>query len=327
MEKYLVITAKKNDVYSLVEIDSDSLKITKAVKIRGTNIPSFSDNCRPINFSIENGVIKESMGSLDRLKVKDGICSCIILQELVNMTGVILGYRLLNPSNFSIMALKKNDILLRQKNSPIPILQNGIIRGNKINCYPASPFPRCVIGSKPKAKPEKIKLSDDMNKESKESNDFLSQFTSEQRRELFLANKDGVPVSLIANPKLSPQQMRVLWVSKKNGAFSEYFAKPEYSVDVMMFYADRLLTSQMTNACADLLSRPSYSVAMLTELYLAICEGIDYSSFINMGSAEEMRIQREMLRSSLWDSSSNVRLDEFISDGLAFANKVRNSKN
>lgn len=321
MERYMIITSKQNEMCVLVEVNSDTLQVVNKAVIRDTDIPNVVRGCRPINFSIENGVLKESMGSFERLEVKDGVRPCIVLQELATSVGTIMGYRLFNPANYSIVALKKEDIIARQAKSPIPILQNGIIRGNKVSCYPNSPFPRFIIGTKTRTSAKKVKLSDNKKEEAKHNNNFLSQFSPEQRREISLAKKDGVPVKLIANPDLTPEQMRVLWVSKKKGAYSEYFASPRYSVEVMKFYADRLVTQQMVKECGDLLSRTDYDVDKLSELYLAVCEGVDYSSFIDMESADEMRVQREKLRSKLWDTK--VEEDEYINNAVKFAEKLK----
>lgn len=323
MERYMIITAKQNAMCVLVEVNSDTLQIVNKAVIRDTDIPNAVRGCRPINFSIENGVLKESMGSFERLKVKDGIRPCIVLQELTTSVGTIMGYRLFNPANYSIVALKKEDIIARQSKSSIPILQNGIIRGNKVSCYPNSPFPKFIIGTKTRTSAKKVKLSGGSKEETQHNSNLLNQsmFTPEQRRELSLAKKDGVSLKLIANPDLSPEQMRVLWVSKKKGAYSEYFASPRYSVEVMKFYADRLVTQQMVKECGDLLSRPDYDVNRLSELYLAVCEGVDYSSFIDMKSADEMRVQREKLRSKLWDTK--IEEDEYINSAVKFAEKLK----
>ena len=321
MERYVVITEKKDDMSVVVEINSDTLQVVNRAVLRDIDIPNAVAGCRPINFSIENGVLKETMGSFSRLQVKDGVRPCIVLQELATSVGSIVGYRLFNPTNYSIVALKKEDIVARQANSSIPILQNVIIRGNKVNCYPNSSFPRFIIGTKTRTAVKKTKLSSNKKEEAKQNNNFLSQFTPEQRRELSLAKKEGIPVKLIANPELSSEQMRILWVSKKKGAYSEYFANPKYSPEVMKFYADRLVTQQMVKECSDLLNRPDYGVDKLSELYLAVCEGIDYSQFIDLGSADEMRVQREKLRSKLWDTP--IEADKYINSAVKYAEKLK----
>ena len=324
MERYVAIIAKSDKMYVLVEINSDTLQVVRNVVIRDTDVPMAIQGCRPINFTIENGVPKDSMGSFDRLEIRDGVRPHIVVQELATSLGTIVGYRLLNPSTGLITAMKKEDIIARQAKSSVPLLQNGIIRGNKVNCYSHSKFPRFIIGTKTRTAVRKPKLSEHTENKSKESNDFLSQFTPEQRREISLAKKDEIDVRLIANPELSPKQMRVLWVSKKKGAYSEYFSSPKYSVEVMKFYADRLMTQQMVKECSDLLARPDYDVDNLAELYLSVCEGIDYSSFIDLNSAEEMRVQRERLRSKLW--GTDIEIGDYINSAVKYAEKLKSGK-
>ena len=322
MERYVAITSVSNKMYNLVEINSDTLQIVRNVTVDDNSILYAVSGCRPINFSIRAGVVVDSTGSFDRLKIRAGVTPHIVVQELATSVGTIVGYRLLNPYNFNIIALKKEDIIARQSKSDVPLLQNGIIRGNKVNCYKYSKFPRYVIGTKTRTATKKHKNVVDRNMSTSETNEFLSKFSPEQRRELSLAKKDGVPIRLIANPDLSPKQMRVLWVSKKNGAYSEYFSSPKYSEEVMKFYADRLITQQMVRECSDLLSRPDYGVDKLTELYLAVCEGIDYSSFIDADTAEEMYVERERLRKNLWGSSLTMSGD-YINDAVKFAEKLK----
>lgn len=326
MERYLVITDKSGDIYTLVSIIADASKVTveNVARLQKNQVLEVSRGCRLLNFDIAENDIKETRGRLDRLKPSDNIVPCIVLQELATSAGTILGYRLLNPLNYSITAMKKEDIVERQKKSSVPILQNGIIRGNCINCYPFSDFPKVIVGVKKHEPVRKVRNVKEVKNSTEDDNNFLSQFTPEQRKELALAKKDGVPIRLIADPKLSPQQMRVLWVSKaKYGSCSEYFASPKYSVDVMKFYADRLVTEQMVKECADLLNRPDFSLEKLEILYLAICEGVDYSTFIDAPTAEEMRVEYEMARAKMWGTVDAPEFGDTINNAVEFARKLK----
>lgn len=319
---YMAIVAKDNNLFTFVDIDSNSLTVVRRATVTEPYIIPETRGKILLNFSIdENRRVAETQGSFDRLSVKDGTTPHIVVQELATSVGTIVGYRLLNPQTNMIFALKKEDIIKRQSSSSVPLLQNGIIRGNKINCYSHSKFPRFIIGTRTRTAVRRPKVVDEKKVQAAKNNDFLSQFSPEQRRELSKAKSNDIDIRLIANPNLSSEQMRVLWISKKNGAYSEYFAKPEYSVDVMKFYADRLVTQQMVKECADLLARPSYSVDKLSELYLAVCEGIDYSSFLDADNAEEMYVQRERLREDLWGSS--VSDSDYVNDAVKLAEKLK----
>lgn len=329
MEQLYAVILGTQDVngrkgYSFATVNPDTLQVKhNGVFDEATLVKNLNQNYNLINFGIENGRLVERCGSFSRLEAKDGVQPQIVIQELATANGAIKGYRLLNPANGKILSLRKEDILARQEKCKVPLLQNGIIRGNKINCYPNSPFPRYTIGATPRNTLKKPSIG---SKVKETSNDFLSKFTPEQKKELASAKKEGIDLRLIANPNLSPEQMRVLWVAKKKGAYSEYFARPEYSVEVMKFYADRLVTVKTAKDCADLLAKPDYDVDKLTELYLAVCEGVDYSSFINASTAEEMYIQREKLRSAFWDDVASLMDEDYINSGIKFAKKIKSKE-
>ena len=97
---------------------------------------------------------------------------------------------------------------------------------------------------------------------------------------------------IINNPNLSNKQMRVIWMSKKNGAKSEVFNKPEYSVDSMKFYADIIYTNEDEKVCKEMLKHPELSVSELNELYDCVLDGVDYKDFIGK-SDSDIFIERE----------------------------------
>lgn len=326
MSNYIAIVGKQDDKYAVAIIDSNNYTVIDRRVVRSYEIQGISNGCRPINFTINNGAVAETMGNLDRLKSKEGIQPHIVVEELATQSGRIVGYRLFNPVNNNIFSIKKEEILKRQENSAVPLLQNGIIRGNKINCYSHSNFPRFIIGTKTRTAAHKVKpIKSEVSEDSKDKVIKSDNFSIDQKRELKMAKKEGIDIRFLLNPNLTPQQMRVLWVAKKKGAYSEYFAKPEYSVEVMKFYADRLMTKKMVSDCADLLNRTDYSLDKLVELYLAVCDGIDYSSFINADTAEEMFTERERLKEELWGNSYVFSGDE-VNKAVAFAKKLKNSK-
>lgn len=326
MEKYLAIVGKSGNMYCIIEISSDTLTCTNKYIVNEREIINIVQRTkgRPVNFGFSAGLFKESMGSLDRLTFKKGIQPHIVIQELSTKLGRIVGYRLLNPSTLAIMPMKKEDIIAKQATTDVPLLQNGIIRGNAVSCYPNQPFPKFIIGTVTKTAVKKPKVASEP-KNSSNNDDVLSKFSPEQRRELSKAKSNHLDIRFMLNPNLSPEQMRILWVSKKKGAYSEYFAKPEYSVEVMKFYADRLLTQRAVKECSDLLSRPKLDVSQLAELYLAICEGIDYSSFIDCSNSEDMYVKRIELRDEFWNKEikTSVFDSEFINSGVKLAEKLK----
>lgn len=332
MEKYLAVVNRSGSKLCVIEISSETLTCTNKYIVDKSEVGLLIQKVggRPLNFGVENNVFKESAGNLDRLFFKDGIQPHIVIQEMSTKAGRIVGYRLLNPCNLNIVPMQKEVILKKQETTSVPLLQNGIIRGNAVSCFPNQPFPKFIIGTATKTAVKKPKLvSEEHLATPEKKEDILSKFTPEQRRELSKARSNNIDIRFMLNPELSTEQMRVLWVSKKKGVYSEYFAKPEYSVEVMKFYADRLLTQRVVKECSDLLARPRLSVTQLTELYLAICEGVDYSSFIDFSNAKDMYVKRLELRDKLWtpkESKASVFDAEFINSGVKLAEKLKNKR-
>lgn len=324
---YIAVVAKKDGKYKVARIDSTSLKVIDCNVVDEPTLVRGSAQGIPVNYSVDKGTgkIKETMGSFSRLSDK----TFIVLQELSTKTGTIVGYRLLNPSNGSIIAKKKEDIVAYASKSDKPLLQNGIIRSGRVNCYPDSPFQKCIIGVKKKPavrKPEHIrKVPEDVNKVNPESKptsgaDLLSQFSKEQKKELALAKKNGVNLRIIANPKLTPEQMRVIWLAKKDGVYSEYFANPEMSVDCMKLYSAVLTSKRMVKECSLLLSKPELEYSCLYELYASLASGLDYTQWIGL-DASNIREKREIAEKTLWDTDDEVSSKE--SDMLGAKRFVR----
>ncbi len=116
--------------------------------------------------------------------------------------------------------------------------------------------------------------------------------TDEQRQEVLLCKKNGIDPRLLKNSKLTPKQMRILWVSKKSGAFSEYFANPALSEDTMKFYADILKDKESVKECKQLLDHPELSTDELRELYYSLCEGVDIKDLIGL-PADKILVKRQ----------------------------------
>lgn len=135
--------------YSLAIVHPMTNKIKDAgVFDEATLIRNLNQSYKLINFGIENGRIVECCGSFDRLKAKGGTQPLIVLQEVSNTKGLIVGYAVLNPKTGALIYLQKESILEKAQESEIPVLQNAVIRGNKINCFPNHPFPKRVVNTK-----------------------------------------------------------------------------------------------------------------------------------------------------------------------------------
>lgn len=291
-------------------VHSDFGNITEKVLIDTV----ISNSLTPINFSIsrERRLVMDC-GDFSRFSTRG---SAVILAELVTRGSKVLGYKLLSCAKPVVTNLKLDEILLRDAayGEGEHFLQNGIIRNKTVNCYPRKPFNRIVVydSNKKPVKKEEVKPAPRkaVEKPQKTPKPDVSAFTPEQLKELTMCKANGVNPRFITNPKLSPQQMRVLWVSKSKGAYSESFANPKMSVDVMKFYADRILSASDANECKELLAHPELGVPELSELYACICEGVPYKSYIGK-DANTINVLRMEKVANYWGSSRAFDTDYF----------------
>lgn len=258
----------------------------------------------PVNFSISRDrKVKQDCGDFARFSQYG---SAVVIAELKSKSGRNLGYRLLSCANNILVNVKTEDILQKEASfgNNEHFLQNGIIRNKAVNCYPLKPFPVINVNTS-KPKQYKAQATPERPKETKKQN-----FTSEQLNEIVLCEKNGINPRFIKNSKLSPSQMRVLWVSKSKGALSERFANPQLSVEAMKFYADRLYDKKTADDCADMLRHTELSVPELTELYSCICQGLPYESYIGL-SATDIQVKRDQEVVQYWGSASKFDVDYY----------------
>lgn len=271
----------------------------------------------PINFSIaRNRKLVMDCGDFARFS-KNG--SAVILAELKTKGGKILGYRLLSCAKNVVTNLRLADILQREAayGENEHFLQNGIIRNKTVNCFPRKPFKTIIINeSKMAKKPVDAHKVEPVKKES-----HKVEFSPEQLKELRMCENNGINPRFIKNSKLSPSQMRVLWVSKSKGAYSESFANPKLSTDAMKFYADRIFDKKSAEDCKELLAHPELSIEELSELYACVCEGIPYEKYIGK-SATDIRVARDMECVKYWGSSSKFDTD-YYEKALEVARKIK----
>ena len=277
-------------------------------------------NFTPLNFGIDrNKKVTMNCGDFKRFS-KNG--SAVILAELKTRGGRILGYRLLSCANNAVVNLKVAEIIQREEayGANEHFLHNGIVRNKAVNCYPLKPFPTIVINSENKSHNMTKKADEVINNKQSVPKERV-EFTQEQLNEIALCDKNGINSKFIRNPKLSPQQMRVLWVSKSKGCLSEAFANPAISTDAMKFYADRLYDKKTVSDCKEMLKHPELSVPELTELYICICEGVPYEKYIGK-SAVDISVQRESAISNYWGSSKMFDTD-YYEKALNVARKIK----
>ena len=89
-------------------------------------------------------------------------------------------------------------------------------------------------------------------------------FSDKQKVELKLADSEGLK-ALIYNPNLTPDQMRVLWMSKLRGSKAEAYKNPAIPVDSMKWYSNNLKHNLDVQDYKFCLSHPELTVGQLEQ--------------------------------------------------------------
>jgi hypothetical protein len=238
--------------------------------------------------------------------------SAVVLAELRTRGGRTVGYKLLSCNQGVVTNLKTEDIVERDNSygNNEHFIQNGIIRNNTVNCYPRHAYPVIPINTKATSKSTKSKKTEEVAKTKPKTKAPVKKMDEKQLSEVDKCKKNGVDPSIISNPDLNPQQMRVLWVSKSKGALAEEFNDPRLSSDAMKFYADRLYDKQTVKDCGLMLEHPELGVDELGELYQCACDGMDYQGLIGE-SATDIYIAREKNSREYWGSSKLFDTDYY----------------
>lgn len=307
--------------------DSFSAISLTTVPLRTLGNFALSNNYTPINFSIDRfGGVVQDCGKFDRFLGHKEVY--IIVAEIVSKSGVVQGYRIASSKSNNVVNIKKSQLLEYVK-SPDVIIQNAIVRGGAIHCYPLKPFNKMVYSPVPQSKVLKesnigttptSKQTKPVRQSKSRVKDIIAQMDDAQKAEVENCVKKGINPALIANKDLSPQQMRVLWVAKANGVFSEAFNKPEYSVDVMKFYADKLIDKDLVAECKPMLDNPNLSLRQLDSLYNCVLHSVPYSDLCD-GTKTDSEIYLTMLYrdKNMWEGSmpSNNYVDEELLDKVS----------
>lgn len=326
------------------------------------NLLGFSSQCRCANFVVSGNANSASVtpiGNFDRLKDKNGISPLVLLAEYVSPQGRILGYVVVDKYG-RVSRVRKQELLdscKQAKTREVALIQNAIYRETngvaQLAAYPGAEFWQIVQQQKkrmpaaqkvvPKQedikavkkvleqaeKPQPPKKEVPAKEPVKKAPDKKAPekaFSDSQKKELIAAKKAGIDPMIISSPKLSPEQMRVIWVANKNGVETGYFADPKFSVEQMQFFADRLVNKELANECRSIID-PKFDVDQLAELYQGIASGIDYTSYADEKLlAEEMYVKRAELECSTY---SSLLIDHgghnSNSTGRHFINKLRQS--
>lgn len=256
------------------------------------------NNMKPLNFGIDRQRnLVEDNGAFTRF-TKEGVL--VIIAEFVDTKGNILGYRVISSTNGAIYNMTLDnlrEVYLQRKAAVMSpnfvFIQNAIVRqyntGITISCYPLKPFEQILIKSKKEIKTVKKPVVEETpvtTKVTEKVNTKVNEpvhYTEAQEREKALCREKGIDDSLISNPELSEEQMRVLWFSKATkGSFAEYFNNPKISVASMKMYADLLCSQELVDKYKDLLEHPELDPQQIQELMNCIDSGVDYKDLIGL---------------------------------------------
>lgn len=312
---YLVVVRKQKATgnipvgYECVQVSTNLNQVTRLGLLTKEVLLNYvSKGLKPLNFSVDRtGEILEDCGSFDRFSPKG---SAVVLAEVKNYTGRILGYRLLSCRTFGIVNIEKAKIIEQEKRYKDEyFLQNGIVRGDTINCYPRKPFISHTLENKPKkplppvqakpvlAKPQpKVEVKPQPVEKPKVTMDM---FTKEQLREIKSAKDRGINPRFILNPELSPKHMNLLWKAKAKKNPAEYYNDPKIPLDVLKFYASVINTPWKAQAMKPVIANTNIGRAEATELYNCMCRGIPFEDLINQ-PAGTIHVESIKRGQSIW---------------------------
>ena len=280
---YLVVVNVSDDKkqYMMVALN-DEYQVQQQGVVTAQQLVQLSKNAEPLNYSIDNGNIKEDCGSFSRLKHK-GIVLIVLCAVVPKGKQVAKNYRVLNARTGAVQVVDREALLRNQSmQGDLPILQNGIIRGGKISAYPGKEFKKVYVET-PKHRTEHKGVSG-----AKPVN----------------AGKDKpvVPEFMRGN-KFSKEQMNTLLNAKKRGVPVEMFARDDMPEDVLSFYCDTMVDRHIIDDCKPMLDNPNLSKSQVEELYQCAMMGMDISDLAS-GDKSPSEIELERLNKGMdtWGS-------------------------
>lgn len=324
---YVAVIDAADKKYKVGLFQSKTIDLVQSSVMTDEELVRFvvSNGYTPLNFSIDRrGMLKQDFGSFDRFH-ENGVA--VVLAEYVSVSGKTMGYKLIHSKTGAVKSLRTADIVAWEKQAGRPFLQNGIVRNGTVNCYPLHKYPVIVLSTQKKKPAQKTQGGVSEQQPVKPVAAASSaaakkvNYTTEQMKEFTMCRNHGVDTKFIENVQLSPKQMRVIWVSKSKGALAEYFNKPEYSVEAMKFYADRLLDTAMVSECMAMLKHPELTVDKLGELYLCVCEGVSYADLCDK-SYEEINLAR-LQRSPFDAKTDDFDMNKVRKNAIRVTNKLK----
>lgn len=297
-------------------------------------------NLETINFECRDGrvVNKYKDASLRRFNQKGyKVKPFVVLSEIHNDKGALLGYRYSTNNGYTYMRKTEDFIrdceqLMAKANANIagevedefkPVQNMKFISkdaaSNKtgtsyLSIYiETNPLPVEVLVSKDNkyAKPvaPTVAPASKEQKKKKSAKDALASiYTKEQLAEIKSANDSKVDISIISNPKLSAEQMRIIWTTERNGQLGRKFADPSYPADYMQWLALML-------GCGvdiDPVLNPRYNAQQAAVILGGIFDGLDVNEYADPElPAEYMERKKMDLYDGLWGRGAVIEGTKF----------------
>ena len=290
---YRVITMSyKNKAWKFSKKMVNEAELINAIK-KGFNI---------INAKVDGNRIKGSTGDLKRFNnnVNNPL---VILSELVDNNGTILGYKVATCEG-TVKNIKQKELTAYceriSRKSGIPI-QNGMYISEKdgqkahIRSYPGGEYFKEVIERKKASNAKKPEINQEKTKSALERLEEI--FSKEQIKELQKGRENKVNFKVYANPKLSAEQMAVIRGALEKGLNGSLIADPAYSIDAMKY----LVSDMKYGVDVSYYLNPAYSAEQLSVLGDGFISGVDVSKYADPKlTPEQMTEIRVRLENNIW---------------------------
>lgn len=154
---YIIITGydKKSGTCHVVSVDATHFGYLRdyghlEVPRLTAQMSGYKNLWKPLNFSVgESGDLVQDCGGFSRFSQSG---SAVVLAEVRDKRKKLIGYRLLSCANNAIVDVSVDEIIKREQAKPKGehFLQNGIVSGGTVRCYPNKPFPVVYVPNKVK---------------------------------------------------------------------------------------------------------------------------------------------------------------------------------
>lgn len=274
-----------------------------------------------LNFSVDSaGKLVQDCGQFTRFSQSG---SAVITAEIKSKRGKTLGYRLLSCANCGCATMKTEDIIQREQSMPKGehFLQNGIIRGSSVVCYPGRKFQVVTVETRdiPIARVTKNPVCS--------AEKILSGTAAPPSPQML----DGVYESTL--DKLFKQANAEIKRDRENGDLSTLMRKRLANMTnwLLQFPEGRRKTDRrvdaLVRACHNV---PAMKTLMLDDSFCRMCPGLD--SFIESNAMQIIdetskiaeRVQGlEVCSGAGKKVTDPARFDVVLSDAIAFIKRLK----